>query len=349
MILDVNQMSRVLISKTRNGILINHRNKSILLDPDGNQSTPYKPDIILISHAHFDHVKGLKYVYSKGIKIVLSRETYTILSSLGYKFYPEDLVFVKPGDTLDLGGIKLSIYNAGHVLGSCMFSIELPRVTISYTGDFNFEDTIIMRKADLMDADVLLIDATYGHPLFSFPPREILYKLIRENLKEIVELGNIPILHGYALGKGQELTRIAYDFVGGIISVTKSVARFNRIYEEFNKISLGNYIIGAHGDVLIKEFGRMRWTRSDKYRKLIFSGWTIKYGKEGFPLSSHSSFTKIIEYIDRIEPDFIIPLYSNASFLTRLIEKEFGIKTDIFNHNQKEKDIIYNISLRGIS
>jgi len=344
-------MSRIIISKTRNGILIKHKNKSILLDPDGNQGIPSKPDAILISHAHSDHIRGLKYVYSKGVKVILSKETYAILLSLGYKFYSRDLIFVKPGDRLSLSGFELAVYNAGHIFGSCMFSIELPRVTIGYTGDFNFEDTVIMRKADLIDADVLLIDATYGHPLFSFPPREILYKLIRENLKKLVESGVVPILHGYALGKGQELTRIAYDFIGGIVSVTKSVAKFNRLYENLNKSSLGNYVIGANGDVLIKGLKGVRETKNNKYKRLIFSGWTIKYGRGGFPLSSHSGFTKIIDYIARVEPDFIVPLYSNAPFLARLIQKEFGIRADFFMNSKKggNEDIVYGISLRGLS
>ncbi len=344
----MSDMGQIIISQTNNGIVIRYKNKNILLDPDGKESVSNKPDLILISHAHSDHVRGLKYVYKRGVKVILSRETYAILSSLGYKLHSQDVIFVKPGDELDLGDLRLSVYNAGHILGSCMFSIELPRVSIGYTGDFNFEDTLITRRADLMDADILLIDATYGHPLFSFPPRDILYKLIKESLKQLIEAGFIPILRGYSLGKGQELTRIAYDFVKGIISVTKEVARFNKLYEFFNKSSLGNYLVGASGDVLIWGLKRARELGNTRFRKLTFSGWTIKYGGRGFPLSSHSGFTKIIDYIARIEPDFVIPLYSNAPFLTRLIQKEFGIKADFFGSKTNNREIMYNISLRGL-
>ncbi len=342
-------MSRIIISRTKNGILIKYNNKRVLIDPDGVNRIPYEPNFILISHAHADHVRGLRHVYKKGTKVVLAKETYWLLKSLGYKFYDEDLIFVKPGDSLSLDGISITVYNAGHILGSCMFALDLSRVRIGYTGDFNFEDTVVTRKADVIDADLLLIDATYGHPLFSFPPRNILYKLIREKLREIFDSGLIPSLHGYALGKGQELTRIAYDFVGGIVSVTGTIAKFNRIFEEFNKVSLGNYVIGARGDVFVKDFREIRRTNGERFKKIVFSGWVIKFNKRGFPLSSHSGFTKIIDYIYKADPDFVIPLYSNAAFLARLINREFGIKADFFDDEVKSKDIIYNVSLRGLN
>lgn len=336
-----------MIAKVGNGIFIRYQDKSILIDPGSIGRISFKPDIILISHAHTDHVNGLKGAYKRGIKVVLSRETYDILIEMGYKIHPEDLMFVKSGDNVDLNGIHLSVYNAGHIIGSCMFTIELDRVKVGYTGDFNYEDSVILQKADMIDSDILLIDATYGHPLFSFPPREILYRMIRRKLKELVELGHVPVLHGYALGKGQELTRIAYDFVGGVISVTKSVARFNKIYENYKRKSLGNYVVGYSGDVYVKDFRHLKKVESEG-EKIIFSGWVSRYKRGGFTLSSHSGFTKIIDYIVRVDPDFVIPLYNNASFLARLINRELGIKAETFKDGSKIKEIMYNVSLRGL-
>ncbi len=336
-------MSTIKIRKTANGILIKRASKAILLDPNGSKALDHPLNAILLSHSHSDHVRGINSVYKRGVPVCMSHETFRILTMLGYRFHSEDLVLLKPADTIDLNGIKVTAYNAGHILGSLMFEIDFGHIKVGYTGDFNFEDSLILRKADIMDVDILLIDATYGHPAFSFPPREILYKVIREKLREIVDLGFIPSLHGYALGKCQELTRLAHDFIGGIISVDSNVAVYNRIFEEETRLGLGNYTIGSVGDILVRDFKQYRRNLPPLIKKLIFTGWAItsRYKTLGFPLSSHSSFTKIIDYILRVYPNHVITMYNYDTFLASFIQREIGLKAtplsdasiDIDHHN----------------
>ena len=41
---------------------------------------------------------------------------------------------------VDIGGVKFTPYPAGHVLGACMFLIEIAGVRLLYTGDYSREE-----------------------------------------------------------------------------------------------------------------------------------------------------------------------------------------------------------------
>jgi len=318
-------MENIRIHQSSNGILIEHQNVKIIIDPNGSGSIT-NPDIILISHAHTDHICGVTSLYKPGMKVIMSPETFRILSLNGYKFLSNDLVLLKPGEQVSIKGVLITARNAGHIVGSLMYELDLGRIVVGYTGDFNFEDSIIMRGADMIDADILLIDSTYGHPTFSFPPRKILYKIIREKLKEAIDCGFIPSLHGYALGKGQELTRLAWEFIGGKVSVDNSVGIYNKIFEDVAKKPLGNYIIGGLGDVLIRGFKRQKG-EPPIIKRIFFTGWAVLSNKKttGIPLSSHNSFTRLVDYIIRTQAERIITVFNYESFFAEFIERELGI------------------------
>jgi Cft2 family RNA processing exonuclease len=42
--------------------------------------------------------------------------------------------------TVELKGVKFKAYTAGHVLGACMYMIEIGGVNVLYTGDYSTEE-----------------------------------------------------------------------------------------------------------------------------------------------------------------------------------------------------------------
>lgn len=73
---------------------------------------------------------------------------------------------------VDVGGIKFTSYNAGHVLGAAMFLIEIAGVKVLYTGDYSREEDRHLMAAERPEGvqiDVLITESTYG--LHSQEPR----------------------------------------------------------------------------------------------------------------------------------------------------------------------------------
>ena len=70
-------------------------------------------------------------------------------------------------ETLEIKGIKLKAYYAGHVLGACMFSIEYKGICVVYTGDFNSCADRHLGAAwiDKLKPDLLITESTYATTL----------------------------------------------------------------------------------------------------------------------------------------------------------------------------------------
>lgn len=64
-----------------------------------------------------------------------------------------------------ISGIKFTATKAGHVLGACMYSIEIDGVRILYTGDYSMEEDRHLPQADIPmgpPPDVLIVESTFG-------------------------------------------------------------------------------------------------------------------------------------------------------------------------------------------
>src|SRR5262249_58734218 len=73
-----------------------------------------------------------------------------------------------------LGSLTLTLYPAGHVLGSAQLHCELDGRSILYAGDLGGSGERAPRTAgqqEIVPCDTLLLRATYGHPRYDFPPR----------------------------------------------------------------------------------------------------------------------------------------------------------------------------------
>jgi len=73
-----------------------------------------------------------------------------------------------------LGSMTLTLYPAGHVLGSAQLRCELAGRSILYAGDLGGAGErapATAGKPEHVPCDTLLLRATYGHPRYSFPPR----------------------------------------------------------------------------------------------------------------------------------------------------------------------------------
>src|SRR6202051_2901495 len=61
-------------------------------------------------------------------------------------------------------GVSFTPYHAGHVLGACMFLIDIAGLKILYTGDYSREEDRHLVKAELppIRPDFLIVESTYG-------------------------------------------------------------------------------------------------------------------------------------------------------------------------------------------
>lgn len=294
-----------------NGIELEIGDIKINLDPRR------KADLSFVSHAHSDHVPS-----SIGGKVLLSSPTHSLISkdiSAPYDF----------GEDIQIENLNLSILESGHMLGSGQLLIE-NGMRVVYTGDLNLKGGLTTGKAAVPKCDVLIIEATYGHPRYNFPKREEVVKEIKDWADDCLKSDITPVLLGYSLGKAQELTKyLSRDFS---VSVHRSIYDNNKKYEQLG-IDLGEYEVfdGSCSGVAIIPPAARKGLDGEDLCFAFASGWALHKGagrrystKAGFPLTDHSGFDDLIEYVEGADPQIVYTTHGfSKEFSEELGERDF--------------------------
>lgn len=217
---------------------------------DRNLNFPFDPksiDTVVLSHAHIDHTGRLPNLVKQGFNgnvwctaATRNLSSYMLLDSghiqekdieylnkrrrrrgeepLEPIYTQEDArntlpLFVAVGIRRPVfigDGVRLTYYNAGHILGSAFVLLEInDRSTgkewrLVFSGDLGREELAILHPPDtLQDADILILESTYGNRLHGS------YQDARRRLEEVVSAtarrrGKV-IIPAFAVGRTQEL------------------------------------------------------------------------------------------------------------------------------------------------
>nr|PIM00307.1 cleavage and polyadenylation specifity factor protein [Toxoplasma gondii COUG] len=113
---------------------------------------------------------------------------------------------------VEVGGIKVSCFGAGHVLGACMFLIEIGGVRMLYTGDFSRERDRHVPIAEVppVDVQLLICESTYG--IHVHDDRQLRERRFLKAVVDIVNRGGKCLLPVFALGRAQELLLILEEY-----------------------------------------------------------------------------------------------------------------------------------------
>jgi metallo-beta-lactamase family protein len=107
-------------------------------------------------------------------------------------------------------GVKLTFFDAGHVLGSAITALDLEdgdgkgQRRVLFTGDLGRTRIPILRDPELVgDANVLITESTYGDR--EHPPIDLMYDELALILKRTFERGGKVVIPSFALERAQEV------------------------------------------------------------------------------------------------------------------------------------------------
>ncbi len=318
--------------KEENGIIL-ERGVKLAVDSTKSVEADYK----FISHAHSDHAKISK---KNNARIFLSEATYALLSD---KFDETIAVEKIPlNKKTELYDFSFTFHNSGHILGAVQIEFNAEK-TIVLTNDMKLQDSIIQKGAPILNSDVLVIESTFGLPEFVFPEREEVYNEIGKWISSEAKKNNFIVLAGYSLGKAQELTKIVNEYSNETPLVYEKAFEFNSVYK--NKgINLGEFIKLDHNlkdsNVLIipphlVEPGLTEFLELSLNKKVvsgIATGWSYRKGFDKlFPLSDHSDFKQLIEYIECSNPKMVLTTHGFAKEFSHHVSKKLKIPSKPLN------------------
>ena len=234
----------------RSAILIRTVESSVLLDCGINPGTnrPFQAfpridveeldlsrlDAVVITHAHLDHCGFLPYLYKYGYKgpVYCSAPTASLMTLLqgdyldvmtkegrvppyGADDIREVIVRTIPlawGEVTDVSpDIRLTLHNAGHILGSSMVHLHIGRGlhNVVYTGDFKYGYTELLSPAisQFPRVETLIMESTYGAPDNVTPPRAETDAMFVDIANSILKNGKV-IIPVPAVGRAQEILMV---------------------------------------------------------------------------------------------------------------------------------------------
>jgi len=292
------------------------------LSLDATRKTP----LSFVSHGHADHI---------------ARHERTIATAATLKFMTHRLgkvnapLAVPYNQLFDLGSLMLELLPAGHILGSAQLRvIRSDGKRIVYTGDLNLAPSLTAEATQVAECDTLVIEATFGHPRYRFPPRPEVLDAVEKWVRQQLERDTVPVLLGYPLGKSQEAMK-ALAARGFELVAHSSIFEMAQLYAELGvPIEPLRCFDGQvkPGEVLFYPPHLARggglsgvWPRATA----VLTGWALdpgaayRYGAQvAFPLSDHADCPSLVKYVKATGAREVLTHYGFKAELAQVLKDE---------------------------
>ncbi|MHC3437596.1 beta-CASP ribonuclease aCPSF1 [Natrialbaceae archaeon A-gly3] len=189
-------------------------------------------DAVVLTHAHLDHSALLPLLFKYGYDgpIYTTEPTRDLMGLLQLDYlsvaskegrtppYSSEQVReaikhtipISYGDVTDIApDIKLTMHNAGHILGSASahFHIGTGFYNVVFSGDVHYEPTRLFNGAvnNFPRAEAMVMESTYGRKNDYQTDTEESESRVRQIIRETYEQEGIVVIPAFAVGRSQEL------------------------------------------------------------------------------------------------------------------------------------------------
>ncbi len=263
-----------------------------------------------ISHAHTDH-------YAAHETIICTPETAEMLNLV--KPFGEELPPCRPmatGRTVQHNGAHVTLLPSGHILGAAMLHVEAGGTSVLYSGDVRPAGSLTAPPAQVLCADHLIVEDTFGDLEQSFvTPREGGERVVAF-CTEALAMGATPIVVTTGnCGKAQEMT-LALAEAGLTTALQPKIFHFARTYERLG-IPLRGYAKLAPGEpagqvvvvtrAYLEHNDLQEWIPRPRYA--LVSGWAASDEARDYdaaiPWSDHASRQELLAFIEAVNPSLV--------------------------------------------
>jgi len=377
----------------RSCLLLSTPNSRVLLDcgidvsSSGEDKYPYfnipefdlnQIDAVILSHAHIDHSGFLPYLYKMGYRGPVymtppTRDVAALLAldfiSVAYKqaekplFDSSDItemvkhsICLNYNEVTDVApDIRLTFYNAGHVLGSAMAHLNIGNGAhnLLYSGDYKYGKSRLLDPAATYfpRLETVITESTYGAKTDVLPPRAEAEDKLIGLINKTLERGGKVLIPELGLGRAQETMMILEDaikmgkmpkipvYIDGMIWDINAI---HTAYPDFLSSKLMSLTFQDQNPFLSEIFSRVGSPQERK--KVIEGGACVVLATSGM-LTGGASVEYLREFASNPKNSLIFVCYQGAGSLGRQIQdglkeakmvvdgREENVKIDLEVHN----------------
>ena len=292
---------------------------------------PWKPvERAVVTHAHSDHARwGMgSYLCSDESELVLK-------ARIGWDSKVETLPY---REQKTIGRAKVSLFPAGHILGSSQVRVEVDGCVYVVSGDYKTEPDITCTPFEPVKCHVFITESTFGLPIYRWPSEAVVVEQIHQWWQTNQEAGKTSILMGYALGKAQRALarldpRIGPIFLHGAVQKLTECYRAagiplpptQQVFEADKSIDWSKSIViappSANGTPWLRRFG--------DHSAAFMSGWMAIRGARrrravdrGFVMSDHVDWPSLIGAIAATEAQSVWVTHGYSGVMVRYLQEQ---------------------------
>ncbi len=336
-------------------------------------------DAIIISHAHLDHCGLVPYLYKMGYKgptymtaptrdiasllaldfigVAYKKATSPIYSSSDIKEMVKHSIILNYNEVTDITpDIRITLYNAGHTLGSSMIHINIGNGlhNLLYTGDMKFGKTRLLDPAVTIfpRLETTIIESTYGGKDDVLPSRKEAEKQLIDAIKRTIERKGKVLIPELGVGRAQETMLILEDamkrgelskipiYIDGMIWDINAI---HTAYPDFLSGNVRNLIFQDKNPFVSDIFKRVG--SSQERKKVIEGGPCVVLATSGMLVGGAS-----VEYFREFAPNkknsICFVCYQGQGGLGRQVQD--GIREFKMNNDGKEELVKVNMEVNTI-
>ncbi|MDK6028398.1 MBL fold metallo-hydrolase [Ignisphaera sp. 4213-co] len=297
--------------------------------------------IRFVTHVHSDHTVNLSKSLLLCKHISGTPITLDLLDVLGYSIPKIKKLPLNYDQLLEFENIRIRLYYSDHIPGSAQVSVEKEGILLAYTGDFKNpgSKTVIIKEPH-----VLIIDATYGDPIYVREGEDIIWQKFVELVKKLLSQGSISMYAYY--GKAHEVMMKLREYgIDAPFLLSHSHWKVHRVLERYGYRIQDVFPSGSRESEEVRKTG---WfievnhiSSAKNYRNTSFHIiLTGRFAKTIYRLNSsntwivgisgHADFNDIIYYVDESKPHLLIVDASRSSYAEKfasIVEEQLGIKS----------------------
>jgi putative mRNA 3-end processing factor len=293
----------------------------------------------VITHAHADHARrghGAYLASAVGENVLRARLGDITLQTLPY------------GQAVHLGGVRVSLHPAGHVLGSAQVRLEHAGRVWVVSGDYFAsglgDSNPTCAPFEPVRCDCFVTESTFGLPIYRWPAQATVLAQIDAWWQANADAGRASLLLAYSFGKAQRLiagvdSRIGPIAVHGAVQALNSAYRASGValpptslLEDLPPASLRRALVVAppavHGSAWARRLGAL----SDGFA----SGWMQLRGARrrqgvdrGFVLSDHADWPGLQSAIVATGAERVIVTHGFEDVMVRWLQQQ-GLQAGSF-------------------
>ncbi len=332
------------------GDLVVARPEGLYCPPGDFHIDPWRPVArAVITHAHADHARrghGAYLAHADGAGVLRARLGDIALQTLAY------------GEPVDIGGVRVSLHPAGHVLGSAQVRLEHRGQVWVVSGDYfvsgdsgfgprGTADGLNPTCAPFepMRCHCFVTESTFALPIYRWRPQAEVMAAVNEWWSANADAGRPSLLMAYSFGKAQRLLAGVDPGIGPIV-VHGAVQALNEAYRAAGVALPETATLDARGDrqslrralvVAPPAVHGSAWARRlGAFGDAFASGWMQLRGARrrqgvdrGFVLSDHADWPGLQRAIAATDAERVIVTHGYEAVMVRWLRQQ-GLQAGSF-------------------